>query len=132
MITQCNQCHASLPPEASACPECGQTWAAPALEKAARPKPRPWAKKPFADAAVTEYIEIPPGGFPSPARPADPPPAPVAEKADRSAILVAVSLGLLAGLLVLLVIVGIASLRRAPKTPASAAMPHAASATPAR
>ncbi len=124
MTPQCDHCQTPLPPEANACPTCG---------KAVSPKPPlRWQRKPPADAAVTQYIEIPPGGFPAPLHPVNPPVTQAPEKTDRSSLLVAVTLGLLTGLLVILVIFGIATLRRVPKTPTGAASTTPASPTPGR
>ncbi len=129
MTQQCDHCQSPFSEDMSACPECGQVLDAPAPEGAAPSvgaKPLKWERKPFADAAVTQFIEIPPGGFPPPSHPMEASAAPLAAKSTRAPILLAICLGLLAGLFVILLIVGITSLRRAPAPAPGAAVDHGA------
>ena len=108
MIKHCAQCQKPLPPEAAVCAECGHEIALPIVDTALRP----WGRKPFADAALTQVIDVPPGGFPPPPRPVEAPAAPAVVRTNRPALLLAVCIGLLAGLFVILLLVGITSLQR--------------------
>lgn len=122
MKPQCNQCQAPLPPGATSCPQCGKSLEA--SPNPVRPLPPRRRRTASEELEVTQFIELPPGALlPKEPPPAARPPA-VKEQADRTGLLVALGLGLLAGLLVVLLLVGIAHSRLAPASAPGAAYSH--------